>query len=73
MEFVVSRDCDTLRLRKVVVELCHEGNVLDKTRMFGWPLFAKRVEWRKKRMYKMALKMLAASGSVPSPVSKKKA
>lgn len=57
--FLVYRDCDTLRLRKVVVELYGENsNLIDRRRMFG-PLlsvafFKKRLARKKARMLRFA-------------------
>jgi len=53
MHVVIHRDCDTLRLRKVVIEVCDDqGHVLDRTRMFGLFLayrLPRRIERMKKR------------------------
>ena len=36
MKFVVYRDSNTLRLRKIVIEIySHSGALLDRSRMFG--------------------------------------
>ena len=37
MRFEVKRDCDTFRLRKIVIEIYSQngGYLLDRTRMFG--------------------------------------
>lgn len=61
----IYRDCDTLRLRKMVIELFHDGKLVHRTRMF-MPLlkgrFERRVARRQKWMMKHALRMLAAAG-----------
>jgi hypothetical protein len=60
----IYRDCDTLRLRKMVIELRHEGVLVHRTRMF-MPLlagrFKRRVARRKEWMMKHAERMLAAA------------
>jgi len=59
MEFKIFRTCDTFRIRKMVVELFHDGMAIDRTRMFGcfFPrlklsrkMFAWRLQARKNRM-----------------------
>lgn len=61
-KFLVYRDCDTLRLRKVVIELTHNERLVDRRRMFAWPFFAGRLKRKQKRMLRLGAKMLAASG-----------
>lgn len=60
--FKIHRDCDTWRLRKVVIE-CHgeDGELIDRRRMFSFPLFNldKRVARKIKRMTRCAEKMWA--------------
>lgn len=62
MQFKAYRDCDQrLRLRKLVIELYDsEGNLLDRTRLFGglWRLKA-RIRRRCHFMVVRAGKMLA--------------
>lgn len=61
MTFKIHRDVDTLRLRKVVVELyADDGSLLDRRRMFSFPLFsfAARLRWVKARMLRCGQIML---------------
>jgi len=67
MKFNVYRDCDTLRLRKVVIELWQGDKLLDRRRMFGLlglPMFARRLARKKARMLRLAALMVAGSGEV---------
>lgn len=69
MYFGVHRDCDTLRLRKVVLCLSihteHGEEILvDRRRMFAGPFFAGRLARKKARMLKLAAKMLEGSGKI---------
>jgi hypothetical protein len=60
----IYRDCDTLRLRKIVIELFESDTLIHRTRMFyTWcfpRFFAVRLRWRKAWMLKVAKQMLAA-------------
>lgn len=65
MKVRVHRNVDTLRLRKVVVELHHDTDdfccdPIDRTRMFAGPFFAWRLARRIARMKARAAVMLAA-------------
>lgn len=64
LKWHVYRDCDTIRLRKVVVECWLDGaeefDPRDKRRMFAWPFFEFRVKRKMKRMAKLVEKMLIA-------------
>jgi hypothetical protein len=69
MEVKVYRNSDTLRLRKVVVEIWHDGHLLNRSRMMVWgpftPLlsrltFAWRLQRRIKTMQKTCGVMLNA-------------
>lgn len=62
MKFHVKRDCDTLRLRKVVIECFVDPEVKprDKRRMFAGPLFELRLKRKMKRMARLVKKMLKA-------------
>lgn len=65
MKFHVKRDCDALRLRKVVIECLVDGELKDKRRMFAWPLFERRLKMKMKRMKKLVEKMLKAEKEGP--------
>lgn len=57
MTFKIFRDCDTLRFRKMVVELyAEDGSLIDRRRMFSFPLvsLARRLERKKRRMLRFA-------------------
>jgi hypothetical protein len=60
----IYRDCDTLRLRKIVVELYESGELIHRSRMFyNWLfpcLFPIRLARRQRWMLKVAEKFLAA-------------
>ena len=58
--FSVYRDCDTLRLRKWVIELRVLGELVDRRRMFGGPFFTKRLKWKLKLMTYRRLTIEAA-------------
>ncbi len=59
MYFHVYRDCFKFGLRKVIVELYEEGNVLvDRSRMFAGIRFEQRLKRRKEKMLKRALIIL---------------
>lgn len=59
MEFFIYRDCDTLRLRKWVIELSNgSGDCLDKRRMFGGLFFKLRLRMKMTRMKNMRAKVL---------------
>lgn len=60
----IYRDCDSLRLRKVVIELYHDGKLVHKTRMFMRLLprrFERALARRKEWMMDYALIMLEAA------------
>jgi hypothetical protein len=62
--WLIYRDCDSLRLRKVVVELYESGTLVHKTRLF-YPFFAPSLfpnilRKRKKWMLKVAKQMVSA-------------
>lgn len=59
--FVVYRDCDTLRVRKVVIELYHNDRLVDRRRMFAFPLFTKRLKRKQRRMLKLGAVMVGGS------------
>lgn len=67
-EWFIYRDCDTWRLRKIVIELWDNGaNLIHRTRMF-YPwflpfLFKRRLERRKKWMLKVANEMRSVAQS----------
>jgi hypothetical protein len=47
MNFKVYRDCDSLRLRKIVVEIYSlKGDLLDRSRMFGGLFLSYRLSKR---------------------------
>lgn len=57
MEFKVYRDSDARRLPKVVIEVWHEGRLLNRARMYvGLFLLRLTFPWRLKLRMKMALK-----------------
>lgn len=51
----IYRDSDSLRLRKLVVELWDGGELMDRRRMFAFPLFnlANRIARKKLRMQRL--------------------
>lgn len=59
-KFTVYRDCDTLRLRKVVIELTYNGELVDRRRMFAGAMFVRRLKKKKARMMRLAKLMLQA-------------
>lgn len=59
--FQITRDCDTLRLRKVVLELFYGDMLLDRRRMFAGPLFNMRLRRKKLRMLRLGKMMVAHS------------
>lgn len=61
MYFKIYRDCDVLRLRKVVIELYdNEGALVDRRRMFGYPMFSARCRAKQRRMIRLAKRMAVA-------------
>lgn len=71
MRFKVYRDVNSRRLRKVVVELQdNDGNVLDRTFMFGYGLarlgFSWRVRVRQWQMLRLQKAMQALSSAKAS-------
>lgn len=56
-KFIVFRDCDTIRLRKIVVELYRDGMLIHKTRLFLRPTLRwteRVIERRKAWMLRVA-------------------
>ncbi len=65
-KFLVYRDGDArLRLRKVVIELYHDGRLVDRRRMFAAFKFAVRLKKKQDRMLKLGLAMVARSWEAP--------
>lgn len=70
MQFKVYRDCDSRRLRKVVVELYKwDGSLLNRCRLFAVPLFnfARRLKRRQDLMLKQASVMQEGSRGWVNP------
>lgn len=69
LKWHVYRDCDTLRLRKVVVECWLDGadefDCRDRRRMFAGPFFEWRLARKMKRMRNLVEKMLVAEKMGP--------
>ena len=67
IHFRIYRDCDSWRVRKVVVEALYgEFNELkDRRRMFAGPFFKWRLRLKMKRMTKLVEKMLIAEEDGP--------
>ena len=61
MKVKVYRNCDTIRIRKVVIEIWDGDQMLDRRRMFMFGRFEKRLARKIKRMKALCEKMLAAS------------
>lgn len=59
----IHRDCDTLRLRKVIIEIYDEatGDLVDSSRMFAGLFFERRLSKRLKKAVFRANIMLKAS------------
>lgn len=55
MKFKIYRDCDAKALRKLVVELWKGSVLVDRRRMFSFPLFSlkKRLARKMARMQRM--------------------
>jgi hypothetical protein len=57
MDWRIYRNCDTLRLRKLVIELYHhDGRLIDRRRMFAFPFFnlSRRLTRKMNRMVRLA-------------------
>lgn len=62
MEFRCYRDCDSLKLRKLVLELWNNGRLVDRRRMFAfWPRLDFRIERRRQVMESLGKVLIAAS------------
>ncbi len=63
-KFKVYRDCDSWHLRKVVVQIHNDTYMnplpIERTRMFAWPFFEKRLQRRMRKMANHALAMTVA-------------
>ena len=65
MYFKIYRDCDSKRLRKIVIELWHNNVMLDRRRSFSrlrMKRLAKVLARKKRRMEKLGKEFLAAMG-----------
>lgn len=61
---IIHRDCDTLRLRKVVIELVGtDGELVDRSRMFAGFRFEKRLARRLRHMKRRAAVMKAVASA----------
>lgn len=61
MYFKIYRNCDVLKVRKVVIELYdNKNNLIDRRRMFGYPFFSIRCRAKQRRMIRLAKRMAVA-------------
>lgn len=63
LKFKIWRDCDAKRVRKVCIELWNGDQLVDRRRMFSFPLFSfsRRLERKQERMLVCAWKMMKAA------------
>lgn len=61
MYFKIHRNCDVLRLRKVVIELYDNNDqLIDRRRMFAGLMFSARCRAKQRRMIRLAKRMAVA-------------